>query len=507
MFNLIIAEDEPKISALISEMIDTRKLNVSITGIFNNGQEAFEYICESFPDIVLTDIRMPGLDGIELIQKTKERGIDSSFIIISGYDLFEYARAALQNEVSSYILKPIEKPDLNDAIRKAIATRTARALMQNELSHNQKALKDTFMEKIIYKECKDVYTLARKCNLKVDGQFSEILLIHFDESRVDKDLISKEASEIFKDSCCEYVVYEGLPRQLLCFLNYHTFEGMQKPVDELYTFITRTYPYDDILVTVGKEVSNIEKIRQSMRSSYDAALWASYHPRKGIVAFDRLQFSKTAPVELMSKKEFENVAHAAEIYDAGTIHRLIDRAMSRVTADVNPDEIIAFFHSIYHTVCDSLYKDNSKVKWEELEKVGSMHGVLCTISDMETSAKDYISEKFDEAKSDPKLRGHVAAAKKFIDTNYKTPISLEEVAQNIHINSSYLSTIFKNELGTTFTEYVMQKRISEAKILLTETNTPISKIGEMVGYNDNRYFSRLFFQLVGVTPSKYRKIH
>lgn len=118
MLKVLIADDEEKICQLIQKLIDWESLGMGIAGVANNGIEAFEMIENQMPDVVVTDIRMPGYDGLDLVKKTRELGLGVEFVIISGYRHFEYAQTAIKFGVSDYLLKPIRKDELTETLRK-----------------------------------------------------------------------------------------------------------------------------------------------------------------------------------------------------------------------------------------------------------------------------------------------------------------------------------------------------------------------------------------------------
>lgn len=117
MIKVIIADDEPRICKLIEKLINWEELDMEVIKIASNGVEALEYIKEFNPDIVITDIRMPGYDGLEIIERTRKFNLDTEFIIISGYSEFEYAKKAINYKVNGYLLKPINKEELENALK------------------------------------------------------------------------------------------------------------------------------------------------------------------------------------------------------------------------------------------------------------------------------------------------------------------------------------------------------------------------------------------------------
>ncbi len=116
MIKVIIADDEPRICKLIEKLINWEELEMEVIKVASNGVEALEYIKEFNPDIVITDIRMPGYDGLEIIERTRKFNLDTEFIIISGYSEFEYAKKAINYKVNGYLLKPINKEELENAL-------------------------------------------------------------------------------------------------------------------------------------------------------------------------------------------------------------------------------------------------------------------------------------------------------------------------------------------------------------------------------------------------------
>lgn len=132
MLKVLIADDEIKVCQLILHLIDWKAIGLEVAGIVNNGKSAYQFICEKSPDIVITDIRMPNYDGIELIRRSKEQFPDIYFIIISGYSQFEYAHNAIKYGVEDYLLKPLKKKELQSTLNKIIEKHNAITTIASE---------------------------------------------------------------------------------------------------------------------------------------------------------------------------------------------------------------------------------------------------------------------------------------------------------------------------------------------------------------------------------------
>lgn len=533
MIKVVIADDEEKICQLIEALIEWEKLDMKICAIAHNGVEALEIIKRVKPDIVITDIRMPGCDGLEMIEKTIKIVPDIQFIIISGFRHFEYAQSAISYGVRNYLLKPIKKDELWEALsrlhknymlqREQLSNEEQSKLsMKKDINH----LRAMFFTDIIFKrlEIDDVHVLNEKYHYNFKEGCFQIVLIKPDgvglTSAEDEfymhDKLLNLVEQRLKNYCFDMeVVFEN--QLCIVFLNYSkenakNFRKLFKSL--LNELLLQKEILENLKVTIGLGLvqDNIKFLYESKKT----ALWAIeqrivlgvnrviegekissnalaesdmfYEFNKSFSeAFDRLD-------EMAVRETFQNLKSGMEKRKDITGHAIVQMAKEAINLYLFcmrknrfPLEKSETFFDDY---CDSLNKYSS------LEEI-----IDFTSKTILESFRKTIEEK---RKEDNKP---VREAKQYIKQHYSETLSLEFLSEKSGYNTAYFSALFKKEAGKTFQEYLIETRIEKAKELLKETNRSVAVICSEVGYSDVKYFTKTFSKYTNLKPNEYRKIY
>lgn len=398
MWKVLIADDEPKIRKGLKNLIDWSGLDMEVVAEAEDGEIAYEMAKETKPDILLVDICMPFLNGLQLIEKLNEMLTESKIIIITGHDEFAYAQQALKLKVFDYILKPVSKEQLYSLVSKA---KEELALFRQEnkyiawakqqLNKNMPFLKERFLNDFIN---------GHLTELEVEEQLKFFGIVFEDKFGM---IVIKAVERIsISESLKEW------DRKLLLF-------AVQNIVEEL---LLEHRPN----IVFGDNKDNIVAIT-GIRGMND---WVALGDR---------------------------------------IKEAVEKYLKQVLL-VSQDLVRGGIFSI-----PSVYE---KLVRETLEKSN------CTPI--------------------------VIMAKKYVEDNYfKEELSLQEVAHEIQISSSYLSRLLKNETGASFIDYVTQVRIKKAVQLMNDPAMKIYEVAEKVGYSSQHYFSTAFKKVLGVSPIEYKK--
>ncbi|MCG8481907.1 MAG: response regulator [Clostridia bacterium] len=538
MLKLIIADDEMRVCQLIDKLVPWKEYGIEVVGVAYNGVDAYNQICKSKPDIVITDIRMPGYDGLELIRKTKEYDESISFIIVSGHRDFEYAQNAIKYGAEDYILKPIVQDELINIINKIInkkvnyeSRRNNEILLKNELEKSKEIIREQFGTNLIQsnfeltfnniEEINDDFSLSfRKGNFQVlifkyDGvQFEEM-----DESYITN--ILQKAQEVIKKKmkalCEESIeVINGL--RIVCVMNYNaTPEQVKRDLLDLFeqmqNFIS-SYGNYQITMSVGNVEDSLEKLHLSYKN---AALADKHRIIKGtnrIIHFNDCSFDADnkqmiPPIDV--EKVLSNPVEQFNIEEIGLRIKELFSRLIQSGYNNNPNEIFDLSERIMDFILVAVEKigireqNNHAVKSDILECLDNAVSVMEIEKILKQKVKDYLggiseSKKMQEYKP-------IRIAKQYVSEKYMESVGLEDIAELVELSPVYFSVIFKKETGTNFKDYVINYRIEKAKELLKTTNNTVQQISGMVGYNDPRYFSKLFTKVVGIKPTRYKKIY
>lgn len=540
ILKLIIADDEHRVCQLIENILSWKDYGVVLSGTAYNGVDAFQLIQDVKPDIVITDIRMPGYDGITLIEKSKKIDPDISFIIVSGHRDFEYAQRALKFGAEDYLLKPVSRKELEQIILRVIEKKNFKnekhkieKERQRELYQNREILRNQLAKNIIDAGCiiNPFELLSYKEKYSVSFQTSDFQVIIF-------QLDLNESVQSIKSTVALDTILQKTESTVSSFLKKYAFEilctkkdfsliyilNVKKPtglsfreLEHLHeAAIQKISEYGRWSITLcsGKVINKIELLPESYQE-------AEFAKRDRIIRgcgkilekrstkdveeelrdynFDELEYEIKSSIDSGDHSKLENIFLTTVLQK------------NRSVRIQNPDtvfELFRFSTGIYLDKVKSLSDNDFDTNdlFTETEKILSNAGTIKQIS--ERIAELY-SNSFKNILSLKRVKDYrpIRIAKEYIDKHYSENISLNSVAREVGFNPAYFSSLFKKETGINFKEYLLQKRIETAKQLLISENDSIMMISERVGYKDVRYFSKTFAKTVGIKPNMYRKIY
>lgn len=533
MLKVIIADDEDKICQLIYKLIDWEQLGMSVVGIAHNGVEALELIRTLAPDIAITDIRMPGFDGLEFIEQVKEYDIPVEFIIISGYQHFEYAQKAIKYGVSDYLLKPISKDELFGTLTKMKDRYLERA---EQLSHEEKMmlslknnigkLRSGFFNTILFQRVKDItleminkeyqYSFQEGCfqiiAVKIDGlgqsynsniKFLEEKVLQIMNGYLGKYCIDMES--LFNGNICYCIVnYKSTNRKMI-----------RKQCKLLLDDITlQREIFENMEVTVG--LGTVEEDIQKIDNSLKAAVWA--YEQRLILGTNRvIEGEVVISNQLADSKLFydfnKSMNTALERLDNEAVVEAIRflREGLKNRVETSGYEVLQMTKEVCNLFLISMRNNQLPVEEGDtfLEKYitgannyGSMYSLFNYLTTTIITSLDKVIDDKKQLDTKP-----IREAKQYIQENYMKSVTLEDVSAKIGFNTTYFCSLFKKDTGTTFLEYLYEIRINKAKDLLKETNYSVAVICEQVGYSDVKHFTKIFTRYTGLKPNEYRKLY
>jgi two-component system response regulator YesN len=528
MIKVVIADDENRICRLIQALVDWDEIGMTVAGTASNGIEALEMIKKENPDILITDIRMPGCSGLELISRAKKLSAQMHIIIISGYAHFEYAQEAIQYGVNEYLLKPINKKGLTDALQK----------IKGRIQNEHRAGAD--MADIRKDHEKDITKLRRV--------FVQDLLDNRNMVCSEKTLRSQYHFMVqpgcFQAFCVKLDYEGGWPKRETDMVVTDKFVGAAMGGFEKhcydYVAMRRGSMVYGVLNYAAKESETVRKTLRDSLNQMDA--------QKGLIG--AAEFSMGLGVAVRSPEEIPKSLDTAvvaieERLIAGT-GKLLDgfekkpmlfeeklltkyaRSLDQSLDTLNLDAMEKEVDSLYRAVQES----SEAHGWEILELVSSAGSIFAMRLDIKDKS-DYL-KKFREtcedcsttkmlfeslkaferkfmqeifAKRASDSARPVRLAKQYIQNHYQEQISLEAVSDKVGLSAAYFSALFKRETGTGFAKYLTNIRVNEAKVLLRETSLPVAEICRRVGYYDLKHFTHTFEKIAEVKPAVFRKLY
>ena len=533
---VLIADDEEKICQLIVHLVDWESLDMEVVAVTHNGIEALEAIRKWKPDIAITDIRMPGYDGLELIRASKEVLPQMEFIIISGYRHFEYAQTAIRFGVKDYLLKPIKK---------------------DELYNTLKRMRDTYMERHERLSQEEMFRITLQNNLdKLRGAFfSDILLQkRVDSSELDIGLVNKEYHFQFKPGCFQVEVLkidgvdpksamnqEFLQEKVLeafnsrikeycfdseiCLENYSCYAILNYPKENCRTvrrvlkqildsLLLQNDIFEHLRVTIGSGTveGDITRIHRSLKTAVLASEERLLKGTNRVLEYEENKENSFAESSLFYDFNQKLTGALENLDEAGAADAIMElqREMCE-NPSVRGHDILQMAKEIMQIYLFTARQNKFPLHEEEgfFEDYVFAIDSMSSVDEIFQYAKKAVCSSFREVIQAKMQEDNkpVRLAKQYIKQNYGKPITLELVSEQVGFTPAYFSTLFKKETGSTFSEYLLETRMEAAKDMLKDTNLSVAAICEQVGYSDSKYFTKTFTRETGLKPNQYRKLY
>lgn len=528
MIKVVIADDEERVCRLVQALADFEAMGMELIGTASNGLEALALLSSQMPEILITDIRMPGCNGLELIEKAREICPDILIIIISGYAQFEYAKVALQYGVSEYLLKPISKKELNDSLEKlCVQIRERQIERENAENVKKNRAKDIkriqgelilqLLDKHGAEETEE--QLINQYHLKVKPGCYQAFCLKVNYGRTKPDdhmleLVWERADKVFQTAmsghCTDWVLYHK-DCYLYGILNYPAKEK-EAIRRMLRGCLNQMEAQKGLLGSMefSLGLGSVQKEAECLKLSMEHAILAvQEHYVEGIGRM--YEESKWTPI-LYEKKLLDKfsrkIDHALEVYSTAEAQSAVDELQKAltVTSKVHGCEVLELVQSagqMFVMRLDIREKEKFLRRFvDECESCKSQQELFEALRSLVTGQMSSRIEAHETDAARP-----VRLAKSYIQNHYSEQITLEEVSREVGLSPAYFSVLFKKETELGFAKYLMNTRMEQTKVLLRETNLPVAEICRKVGYNDLKHFTHTFEKTVGVKPALYRKLY
>ncbi|WP_438446056.1 response regulator transcription factor [Gorillibacterium sp. sgz5001074] len=516
MYKVMLVDDEMFVRQGLRSLMDWESLGYSVAGEAENGEEALQLIRDIDPDLVITDIRMPVLDGLELIKRVSEETVhDPSFIIVSGYHDFKYAQQAIRYGVHDYVLKPIDEVELASTLRKL-----AKSLGSKRWARRgkDKSMPDSILEGLITGEigAEEAGEYASALPCRADSRFVYVIA-----ERSAKPPASESGEALYRKAAHALSGYMEL--------------GGDAPLQELqhgrFGFLLNPAPE---IKTDGREG---EQFWSSVRSALVRALETPVTLYAGQTVFHltQVKMSHDAAQQALQHRfaeegsaviRWESV-HSKPLHPYDVEQELVDKVLERVEENNKRgyeealESIFRHFKSSRFTpsaVFSSLNRcvmavlkviramDGSEENAPVVRELQEAQSQPVTLKELKEMAGGFIAEAADRIAQLRKeqSKGGIEKIKKYIETHYTENISLKSIAAQFYMNPVYLGQLFRKTYGVYFNDFLLHLRVQEAKKLLRQTDMRMYEIAEKVGFQNADYFVTQFEKLEQVTPTEYR---
>lgn len=521
MYRVMIVDDEPLILAGIASMIDWAAQNVEIISKAANGQQALEQMKEQRPDIVITDIKMPGMNGLELMRSAREQGYDEiAFILLTNLEEFQLAKEALHLGAVDYLVKmELTEEKLRESLQHAIAKCGAREQREatEQLSPALNAQK--CVEHLLVGDA-----FGEGANWTSAEQYLKrpvAVLINFDYgyrqyterfTREEQRKILMFAEDIIGQMVKGYFdAYTLLHRGIDGLLLVVSTDQIESYQDKLKNMMTRlsSVVKDYFEVPVSLAVSERkESLKEFEMMLYEAMTAMNYHfshAEDTIVFYTSEIEAKSAHTSNFHIGIVRHDIYMAVMANDGTklseiinqVIRLLEEYRPPKEQAVNACANLYFYTSMLFSTEESAFPYEVNI----MEKLGQM-GTLEQIVEWISMFRDAVTRALDE-RTDQKTDVMAAKACSYVREHYPEKLTLGQVAEALGISAGYLSTVFSKHVGESFSTYVAEVKVEKAKEMLKEHQYMMYEISDRLGFENPFYFSKVFKKFAGVSPKEY----
>lgn len=503
---IVVVEDEIRIREGICRIISKINDSYEVVAVAVNGKEGLEYILENSPDTVITDIMMPEMDGIEMLEELKRQDCMPKVIVLSAYSEFKYAQAAIKLGVSEYLIKPVTVNELTQSlgnIEKTIGT-------GNNVPDTLSSLNNIFMGlvngSITPDEVLEQY-LTGRYSMSEPLEFIEVsaYLGYYYEENV--SIVKKQLEDFVR----AYPGAEGfvleIPKEMTLLVIIYNIDSEEKFERWLQNQIRNNSSALKRVCLGMIKVDGLKNIQSSYRLINDYLDWNMIFGNDILITFPKVTklhaVSSIYPIEIENKIKVTMCAFDK----AGTLNevkRFEDYFFDgRLYAPKDIKE--AYTRFIWSALAiDKEIGDGGNKGLSQKELIQMIEAAKSS-SEMRDLMDLVFREVFQDRKEDENVGLTVKRTIKLVHEFYKDGITLDEIAGKLNITPEYLSAQFQKEVGVNFSYYIRNYRIGKAKLLLVGSDMKVYEIAQKVGYQDSKYFSRVFRQVTGQKPDEYRK--
>lgn len=525
MYKILIVDDEEFIRTAIASIIDWKSIGFTCVLEAEDGELAYEIALEHRPDVILTDIRMPFMDGLELSERITKELPNTKILILTGHDEFEYAKKALKIGVLDYIVKPIRSEALRDVmintkniLDQEKKRREEYTRIKRQLRKSLPLLKEKFYNSLICNKLSKEEIDKRTKYLEIDLQQESYTVCLFETTLIkhEEDIEDIEIKNIsINNFILEIIHSNGIVfndlsgRHVLLYFNLNRNDLEEREIlHGIARKIALQYKKNKnfaVTTGIGNTVLSVNQIHQSYKDALHVLEYKVAFGKGNV--FDIIDLGYRSANSYFPVKQIKKLLSTLRL---GTgyqteLNELFQYLFSQ--KEISMDNLRIIMYEIINGVQKLLIETqvSDKLEYHIYDQV--LH--IQTINEMKPLLEDFFSNVFRILHSgkSSKKRQLVEKAKEYIKENYNNcELNLNNTANAIFLSPSYLSVLFKKETGETFIDFLTKIRMEKSKELLRLYDLKAYEIAEQVGYNDPHYFSISFKKYTGYTPSKYRKI-
>lgn len=522
MYKVFLVDDEPIVLEGIRSKLDWENNGLTFAGEATDGEIALSMIHEINPDIIITDIKMPFMDGLQLASAIKKNQPWIKIIILSGHDEFDYAKKAISIGIEDYLLKPFTADDVMASLKKVSLQldKERKQLsdinrMKQELKSSETLIKKEFLNNLVHgaESTSDIMQKSNELGINLISRYYKILISQIDSktNNINKQQEACSLLNSYTSNFSEVISYFHHSNRLVCILKNMTKEELEENAYSIAKSIEQiTAQNEDCKITtaIGITVDHLSQLQASYEDAKRVIEEITSKNENRIMSSEDLNSDSQSFLNL---KESNPLVDKLKYASKNDISAIISQAMTLIRNNKDQFQVFASYLLVDYIfdvskIVESLGGDIKEMRPEFLQK----SFIDFAVQD-ETNFEERLKSLLEFALEfrDSKITGRygdiILKAKKYIEEHYTDQnITLTTVAEEVCLSPNHFSTIFSQECKTTFIEYLTDVRIENAKRLLEKTDMKGYDIAYECGFSDPHYFSYIFKKNTGLSPREYK---
>ncbi|WP_342549457.1 response regulator [Paenibacillus sp. FSL P2-0089] len=520
-YKVLLVDDEPIILRSLKVAIPWDELGLSIVGEAKNGEAALQQIQQTAPHIIISDIRMPVIDGITLMKEVLPRSAKLIFIFISGYGEFEYAREALRLGAFDYLLKPIDHDELVEMLKRA-RERLNRQKENEQLMLSVQTLSLLARERMLAEftlgNPRPLQHLAWLENSELEGEYF-MAVVRLDDYAALTAQWSAEEKRLWLFAVRNILEEWSLTNGALSIFPFYNGEWIllfpaslnddKRELGEQLIAGIKRYSKLNCSVGISRSTSGIDQLSTVYPLASQALYQRFYSGQAGVFLEEEtaaagnreVQYPKELELSLLESIRTLNMERMLTLFDEMSVFIEAQSLPQPLAERLMIEMSVVLYRQFEHL--------NTHNDWS-IEGLFSKLNGLGTLPDMmnvlKTTFRDWLEQSHKTAAREDG-RSIIEKVQRYIESNYHKDLSIEEVSEVADLSISHFCTLFKQISGYTFLEFVTHCRMENAKYILRSSNVKVYQVAPLVGYQDPRYFTQVFKKATGKTPTEYREEH
>ena len=523
MLRVMLVDDEPFIIQGLKVLIDWGSENFEIVKTAQNGKEALKYLKDNQVDLIIADIKMPIMNGIELLKKIRENKIsEAEYVILSGYNDFEYAKETMRYGCMDYLLKPINKDELIGILRKISDKNKENIIIENHKKETETAFLQRHLIALIVGRYDDVNQEYITDNMRLSEGIRYVIieLPDIDETDLTEGNTMKYRREL-NDSISELLGEDGNHLIYDVSLNHSSYDtgfiycdymAEDRGQDDIEYLNSLQQALErkmekTVRIISGKKVQDITAVSKSYSSACILKSQEVFHESKPVVIYEK-QMNINPGKEMLFKNSVDDLVKAIEINDKALIHKCVNTFYDNIgAAGLGNSVSLNINYLLFQLIHIASELDDEIDQEEVMHRIsessfdeGVKRGSSVHMNKFASEYADYLVQLRKNVS-----HGVLKDVEKEIKEHYSENLSLKKLSEKYFINCSYLGSLFSKKYGVSFKDYLTDYRIKEAARRLVNSDDRIVDIAAAVGYKNSDYFIRKFIEIMGMTPSQYRR--